>query len=74
MLVLLEPLGDTEIPVLRCLPTNLSMPEIAGELYVSANTVKTHIRNHHVKLGGHPGRGRRAHRRPGLLVASGLPR
>src|SRR5215831_3368524 len=35
----LEPLSDSEIRVLRYLPTNLTGPEIAGELYVSHNTV-----------------------------------
>src|SRR5882672_9153762 len=49
----LEPLSDSEIRVLRYLPTNLSAPEIANELYVSSNTVKTHIRNLYVKLGTH---------------------
>jgi LuxR family maltose regulon positive regulatory protein len=37
--------------VLRYLPTNLRRPEIAGELYVSVNTVNTHIRNIYSKLG-----------------------
>jgi LuxR family maltose regulon positive regulatory protein len=32
--------------VLRYLPTNLSTWEIAGELYLSMNTVKTH--QHHL--------------------------
>jgi LuxR family transcriptional regulator, maltose regulon positive regulatory protein len=49
----LEPLTDREIRVLRYLPTNLSTPEIANELYVSSNTVKTHIRNLYAKLGTH---------------------
>ena len=49
----LEPLTDSEIRVLRYLPTNLSTPEIANELYVSSNTVKTHIRNLYGKLGTH---------------------
>jgi LuxR family transcriptional regulator, maltose regulon positive regulatory protein len=49
----LEPLSDSEIRVLRYLPTNLSTPEIANELYVSPNTVKTHIRNVYAKLGTH---------------------
>jgi LuxR family transcriptional regulator, maltose regulon positive regulatory protein len=49
----LEPLSETEIRVLRYLPTNLSTPEIANELYVSPNTVKTHIRHLYAKLGTH---------------------
>ena len=39
--------------MLRYLPTNLTGPEIAGELYVSHNTVKTHVRNLYAKLGTH---------------------
>jgi LuxR family transcriptional regulator, maltose regulon positive regulatory protein len=39
--------------VLRYLPTNLSIPEIANELYVSPNTVKTHVRHLFAKLGTH---------------------
>ncbi len=49
----LEPLSNSEIRVLRYLPTNLSAPEIANELYVSPNTVRTHVRNLYVKLGTH---------------------
>ncbi len=48
-----EPLSETEIRVLRYLPTNLSSPEIANELYVSPNTVKTHVRHLFAKLGTH---------------------
>ena len=48
-----EPLSDSELRVLRYLPTNLTAPEIAGELYVSRNTVKTHMRNVYAKLGTH---------------------
>jgi LuxR family transcriptional regulator, maltose regulon positive regulatory protein len=47
----LEPLSDSEIRVLRCLPTNLSISDIADELYVSPNTVKTHMRHLYGKLG-----------------------
>jgi LuxR family transcriptional regulator, maltose regulon positive regulatory protein len=50
---LLEPLTDSEIRVLRYLPTNLSGREIANELYVSTNTVKTHIHKLYVKFGTH---------------------
>jgi len=39
--------------VLRYLPTNLSAAEIANELYVSPNTVKTHIHNLYTKLSTH---------------------
>ena len=48
-----EPLSDSELRLLRYLPTNLTAPEIAGELYVSRNTVKTHMRNLYAKLGTH---------------------
>jgi LuxR family maltose regulon positive regulatory protein len=49
----LEPLSDSEIRVLRYLPTNLTGPEIAGELYVSLNTIRTHLRHLYTKLGTH---------------------
>ncbi|MGH3296449.1 MAG: helix-turn-helix transcriptional regulator [Trebonia sp.] len=49
----LEALSDSELRVLRYLPTNLSGPEIAGELYVSLNTVRTHLRHLYAKLGTH---------------------
>jgi LuxR family maltose regulon positive regulatory protein len=49
----LEPLSGSEIRVLRYLPTNLSMRQIAGELYVSHNTVRTHISHLYGKLGTH---------------------
>jgi LuxR family transcriptional regulator, maltose regulon positive regulatory protein len=48
-----EPLSGGEIRVLRYLPTHLTGPEIARELYISPNTVKTHIRNLYAKLGTH---------------------
>jgi LuxR family transcriptional regulator, maltose regulon positive regulatory protein len=47
------PLSHREIRVLRDLPTNLSTSEIASELYVSPNAVKTHIRNLYANLGTH---------------------
>jgi LuxR family maltose regulon positive regulatory protein len=46
-----EELSPSELRVLRYLPTNLTRPEIARELYVSTNTVNTHIRNIYSKLG-----------------------
>ncbi len=44
-------LSPSELRVLRYLPTNLSRPEIAGELSVSLNTVSTHLRSIYAKLG-----------------------
>jgi len=49
----LEALSGSEIRVLRYLPTNLTGPEIAGELCVSHNTVRTHITHLYGKLGTH---------------------
>ncbi len=50
---LLEPLSGSEARVLRYLPTNLTGPEIARELSVSTNTVKTHIKHLYAKFGTH---------------------
>jgi len=50
---LLEPLRESEIRILRYLPTNLTLPEIARELHVSHNTVKTHVRSLYTQLGAH---------------------
>src|SRR5207245_2054073 len=46
-----DELSPSELRVLRYLPTNLTRPDIARELYVSVNTVNTHIRNIYCKLG-----------------------
>ena len=45
-----EELSPGELRVLRYLPTNLSRPEIAGELSVSPSTVSTHVRSIFAKL------------------------
>jgi LuxR family maltose regulon positive regulatory protein len=50
---LLEELSDAELRVVRYLPSNLKAPEIAAELFVSTNTVRTHIRHIYAKLGAH---------------------
>jgi LuxR family transcriptional regulator, maltose regulon positive regulatory protein len=50
---LAEPLSRSELRVLRYLPTNLTVPEIAGELHVSHNTIKAHVRSLYAKLGAH---------------------
>jgi LuxR family maltose regulon positive regulatory protein len=47
---LAEELSPSELRVLRYLPTNLSRPEIAGELSVSPNTVNAYIRSIYAKL------------------------
>jgi LuxR family transcriptional regulator, maltose regulon positive regulatory protein len=48
-----EPLSQVETRVLRYLPTSLSVPEIAGQLYLSQNTARTHMRHIYAKLGTH---------------------
>lgn len=48
-----EALSDSEMRVLRYLPSNLSAPEISDELYLSVSTIKTHIQHIYAKLGVH---------------------
>ena len=48
---LIEPLSERELDVLRLLGTDLGGPDIARELIVSLNTVRTHTRNIYAKLG-----------------------
>ncbi|MGZ8634739.1 MAG: response regulator transcription factor [Solirubrobacteraceae bacterium] len=45
-----EPLSEREQAILRYLPTMMSNHEIAGELFVSVNTVKTHLKAIYRKL------------------------
>ncbi|HKP21103.1 MAG TPA: LuxR C-terminal-related transcriptional regulator [Thermoleophilaceae bacterium] len=47
---LLEPLSERELAVLRFLPTLMSNAEIASEMFVSVNTVKTHLKHIYRKL------------------------
>jgi LuxR family maltose regulon positive regulatory protein len=49
----LDPLSAAELRVVRFLPTNLKAPEIAAELFVSTNTVRTHLSHIYAKLGVH---------------------
>ena len=49
----LELLSKGEIRVLRFLPTHLSVPEIARQLSLSSNTVRTHVYHLYAKLGVH---------------------
>jgi LuxR family maltose regulon positive regulatory protein len=47
---LLDPLSDRELEVLRLLNTAMSGPEIARELFVSPNTLRTHTKHIFSKL------------------------
>jgi LuxR family maltose regulon positive regulatory protein len=49
--VVIEPLSERELDVLRLLGTDLDGPEIARELMVSPNTMRTHTKNIYAKLG-----------------------
>lgn len=46
-----EPLTIREIEILKLIVAGKSNPQIAGELYLSINTVKVHIKNIYGKLG-----------------------
>ena len=47
---LIDPLSERELDVLRLLATDLTGPEIADELVVSLNTMRTHTKNIYGKL------------------------
>ncbi|HEV2241530.1 MAG TPA: helix-turn-helix transcriptional regulator, partial [Streptosporangiaceae bacterium] len=57
--------SDAEIRVLRYLPSDLTVPEIARQLSLSVNTVRTHMRHIYDKLHTH-------HRRDVVERASAL--
>jgi LuxR family maltose regulon positive regulatory protein len=48
-----DELSDAALRVVRYLPSNLTAAEIASELVVSANTVRTHMRHIYAKLDAH---------------------
>jgi LuxR family maltose regulon positive regulatory protein len=48
-----DELSEAELRVARYLPSNLTASEIASELIVSANTVRTHMRHIYAKLDAH---------------------
>ena len=48
--LLVDPLSERELEVLRLLDSELSAPEIARRLYVSHNTIRTHTRHIFTKL------------------------
>ena len=46
-----DPLTEAELRVLEALPQRLTYAEMADQLHVSLNTVKTHLRRTYMKLG-----------------------
>jgi LuxR family maltose regulon positive regulatory protein len=52
-ILFVEPLSERELEVLRLLSTSLPTPDIAGELFISVSTVRTHIKNIYGKLNVH---------------------
>jgi LuxR family transcriptional regulator, maltose regulon positive regulatory protein len=69
-----DELSPSELRVLRYLPTNLTRPDIARELYVSINTVNTHIRNIYLKLGARDRSSAVSRARELRLLSTGLSR
>ena len=68
-----DDLSEAELRVLRYLPSNLTASEIASELIVSANTVRTHMRHIYAKLDVHTRSEAVARARELRLVAPGAP-
>ena len=69
---LVEPLSPRELNVLRYFCSQLTYREIAAALYVSVNTLKSHVRSIFRKLVGYVARRRRRHRpmpRTALIAA-----
>lgn len=50
---LVEPLSSREVEVLQLLAAGLESPQIASELIIGVNTVRTHIKHIYGKLGVH---------------------
>jgi len=50
---LTAPMNESELRVLRYLPTSLTVPEIAGELMLPRSTVQAHMRRLYAKLDTH---------------------
>jgi LuxR family maltose regulon positive regulatory protein len=46
-------LSESELHVLRYLPSHLGAPEIASEMFLSVHTIKTHMRHIYAKLDVH---------------------
>jgi LuxR family maltose regulon positive regulatory protein len=71
---LADALSQAEARVLRHLPTHLTAVEIAAELCISVNTVKTHMRHIYAKLNVHRRREVVERARELGLLAPGLGR
>ena len=69
-----DELSDAELRVVRYLPSNLTANEIASELVVSTNTVRTHMRHIYAKLDAHTRSEAVARARELGLVAPGAVR
>jgi LuxR family transcriptional regulator, maltose regulon positive regulatory protein len=70
-----DELSAGEFRVLGYLASNLTAPEIADELYLTTNTVKTHLRHIYAELHAHSRSTAVARARElGLLAPSGRPR
>ncbi len=69
-----DELSEAELRVVRYLPSNLTASEIASELIVSANTVRTHMRHIYAKLDAHTRSEAVARARELGLVAPGAVR
>jgi LuxR family maltose regulon positive regulatory protein len=50
---LIEPLSDRELDVLHLLPSSLSSTEMAKELSISVNTLRSHLKSIYAKLEAH---------------------
>ena len=48
---LIDPLSEREVEVLRYLASRLDSSEIAAALYISVNTVRSHVKAVYRKLG-----------------------
>ena len=70
--VKIEPLSERELDVLRLLATDLDGPEIASQLMVSLNTMRTHTKSIYTKLGVNSRRAA-VHRAQELALLSQTP-
>jgi LuxR family maltose regulon positive regulatory protein len=67
-ILMVEPLSEREREVLRHVSALMNTAEVASKMYISANTVKTHLRNIYRKLAAnHRGEAVRRARQLGLI-------